>query len=43
LSWRGGEVWLAGLRPAVWLALRRADQDQRFTIRASVAQVFAEY
>ena len=39
--WRGSEVWLAGLKPAVWLALRAAGLDGRFTIRDSVAQVFA--
>jgi anti-anti-sigma factor len=38
--WRGCEVWLAGLRPAVWLALRAAGLDGRFPIRDSVAQVF---
>src|SRR5262245_22454969 len=38
---RGGEVWLVGLQPAVWLALRRANQDERFTIRDSVAQALA--
>jgi anti-anti-sigma regulatory factor len=41
LCCRGGEMWLAGLQPAVWLALRAANQDQRFAIRDSVAQVFA--
>ena len=41
LCWRGSEVWLAGLKPAVWLALRAAGLDGRFTIRDSVAQVFA--
>jgi anti-anti-sigma factor len=39
--WRGGEVWLAGLTPAVWLALHAAGLDGRFPIRDSVAQVFA--
>jgi anti-anti-sigma factor len=41
LAWRGGEVWLAGLQPAVWSALRLANQDRYFSIRDSVAQVFA--
>lgn len=41
LCWRGGEVWLAGLQPDVWLALRRANYDKLFSIRDSVAQVFA--
>jgi anti-anti-sigma factor len=39
--WRGSEVWLAGLKPAVWLALQVAGLDGRFPIRDSVAQVFA--
>jgi anti-anti-sigma factor len=39
--WRGSEVWLAGLKPAVWLALHAAGLDGRFPIRSSVAQVFA--
>jgi anti-anti-sigma factor len=38
---RGSEVWLAGLTPAVWLALQVAGLDGRFPIRDSVAQVFA--
>jgi hypothetical protein len=38
---RGGEVWLAGLQPAVWLALHRASRDKLFTIRDSVAQALA--
>jgi anti-anti-sigma factor len=38
---QGGEVWLAGLQPAVWLALQAAGLDRRFTVRASLAQVFA--
>jgi hypothetical protein len=40
-SWRGSEVWLAGLKPAVWLALQAAGLDGRFPIRDSVAQVFS--
>jgi anti-anti-sigma factor len=39
--WRGNEVWLAGLKPAVWLALQAAGLDGRFPIRDSVAQVFS--
>jgi anti-anti-sigma factor len=39
--WRGSEVWLAGLKPAIWLALHAAGLDGRFPIRDSVAQVFA--
>jgi anti-anti-sigma factor len=39
--WRGSEVWLAGLKPAVWWALRAAGLDGRFPIRDSVAQLFA--
>src|SRR6516165_7136385 len=34
--WRGGEVWLAGLQPAVWLAFHAAGLDRRFTVRASL-------
>jgi anti-anti-sigma factor len=34
----GGEVWLADLQPATWLALRAARLDRLFTIRASMAQ-----
>jgi anti-anti-sigma factor len=41
LCWRGGEVYLAGLQPAVWLALHAANQDKRFSIRSSVAEIFA--
>jgi anti-anti-sigma factor len=41
LSAWGGEVWLAGLQPAVWLALHRANRDRLFTIRDSVAQALA--
>ena len=41
LCWRGSEVWLAGLTPAVWLALNAAGLNGRFPIRDSVAQVFA--
>jgi anti-anti-sigma factor len=40
LCWRGGEVCLAGLQPAVWLALRNANLDKKFSIRASVAEIF---
>jgi hypothetical protein len=32
---------LAGLKPAVWLALQAAGLDGRFAIRESVAQAFA--
>ena len=39
--WRGSEVWLAGLKPVVWLALHAAGLDGRFPVRDSVAQVFA--
>jgi anti-anti-sigma factor len=39
--WRGSEVWLAGLKPAVWLALQAAGLGGRFPVRDSVAQVFA--
>ena len=39
--WRGSEVWLAGLKPGVWLALHAAGRGGRFTVRDSVAQVFA--
>lgn len=38
LSRTGGEVWLAGLQPALWLALHDAGSERLFTIRASVAQ-----
>jgi anti-anti-sigma factor len=41
LGRRGGEVWLASLQPAVWLALRTAELDRLFTIRASLAQALA--
>jgi anti-anti-sigma factor len=37
--WRGSEVWLAGLKPDVWLALHAAGLDGRFPVRDSVAQV----
>jgi anti-anti-sigma factor len=40
-AWRGSEVWLAGLKPVVWLALHAAGLDGRFPVRDSVAQVFA--
>jgi anti-anti-sigma factor len=39
LGRKGGEVWLTGLQPAVWLALRVAGLERLFTIRASLAQV----
>jgi anti-anti-sigma factor len=39
--WRGSEVWLAGLKPVVWLALHAAGLDGRFRVWDSVAQVFA--
>jgi anti-anti-sigma regulatory factor len=39
--WRGSEVWLTGLKPAVWLALHAAGLDGRFAIHDSVAQVLA--
>ena len=39
--WRASEVRLAGLKPAVWLALQAAGLDGRFPIRDSVAQVFS--
>jgi anti-anti-sigma factor len=38
---RGGEVWLAGLQPAVWLALHAARLERLFTIRATLAQALA--
>src|SRR5262249_5260351 len=38
LGRQGGEVWLTGLRPAVWLALRVAGLERLFTIRSSLAQ-----
>jgi anti-anti-sigma factor len=38
---RGSEVWLAGLRPAVWLALHAAGLGGRFPVRDSVARVVA--
>jgi anti-anti-sigma factor len=38
--WRGSEVWLAGLQPAVWLTLEAAGLGARFPVRDSVAQVF---
>jgi len=31
LAEQGGDVWLAGLQPAVWLALRWANPDELFT------------
>jgi anti-anti-sigma factor len=39
--WRGSEVWLAGLKPAVWLALHAAGLDGRFPIHDMVDQFFA--
>jgi anti-anti-sigma factor len=41
LSRKGGEVWLAGLQPAVWLALHDAGLDRLFTIRSSLAEALA--
>ena len=41
VCWQGCEVWLARLRPAVWLALHATGLEKLFTIRDSVAQVFA--
>jgi anti-anti-sigma factor len=41
LGREGGEVWLAGLQPAVWLALHVAGLDRLFTIRASRAEALA--
>jgi hypothetical protein len=38
---RGSEVWLAGLKPAVWLTLHAAGLDGRFRVGDSVAQVLA--
>ena len=38
---QGGEVWLAGLQPAVWLALHNAGLERLFTIRASLAQALS--
>jgi anti-anti-sigma factor len=38
---QGGEVWLTGLQPAVWLALHTARLEHLFTIRASLAQALA--
>jgi serine/threonine-protein kinase RsbW len=40
-AWLGGEVWLAGLQPAVWLAFHAAGLGGRFPVRDSVAQIFA--
>jgi anti-anti-sigma factor len=40
-AWLGGEVWLAGLQPAVWLALHAAGLGGRFPVRDSVSQIFA--
>jgi anti-anti-sigma factor len=41
LGRHGGEVWLAALQPAVWLALHVAGLERLFTIRPSVAQALA--
>jgi anti-anti-sigma factor len=38
---RGGEVWLAGLQPSVWLAIQDAGLGGKFPIRESLDQVFA--
>jgi anti-anti-sigma factor len=38
---QGGEVWLAGLQPAVWLALHNACLERLFTIRASLAEALS--
>lgn len=38
---RGREVWLAGLKPAVWLALHAAGLGGRFPVRDSVARALA--
>ena len=38
---QGGEVWLAGLQPAVWLALHNARLERLFTIRTSLAQALS--
>ena len=38
---KGGEIWLTGLQPAVWLALRVAGLERLFTIRASLAQALS--
>jgi anti-anti-sigma factor len=37
---QGGEVWLAGLQPAVWLAIHAAGLGEKFPIRGSLAAVF---
>ncbi|HEV3082045.1 MAG TPA: STAS domain-containing protein [Gemmataceae bacterium] len=34
----GGEVWLAGVQPTVWLRIYAAKHDQLFTFRDSLAQ-----
>jgi anti-anti-sigma factor len=39
LCWHGGEVWLVGLQPRVWLALQAARLDGLFTVRDSLAGV----
>jgi anti-anti-sigma factor len=41
LSRRGGEVWLASLQPAVWLALQVAGLARLFTIRTSLARALS--
>jgi anti-anti-sigma factor len=37
----GGELWLTGLQPAVWLALQVAGLARLFTIRATLAQALS--
>jgi anti-anti-sigma factor len=37
----GGEVWLTGLRPAVWLDIHVARVERLFTIRSSRAQALS--
>jgi anti-anti-sigma factor len=41
-SRQGGEVWLASLQPAVWLALHTARLDRLFVIRASMARALGK-
>ena len=38
---QGGEVWLAGLQPVVWLVLHDARLERLFTIRTSLAQALS--
>jgi anti-anti-sigma factor len=38
---KGGEVWLTGLQPAVWLALHAARLERLFVIRASLTQALS--